>query len=306
MRPHVWIPEQAPATQRARIAEIAEVHVFPASGPIADGASGADLLVAAHGNARALEVARQLPGLKVIQSFSAGVDAIVDQVPDGVVLCDAAGVHDVAVAEWVVMAILASNRRLPAHVDSQRQGTWGREPRTGTDLVDANVLILGAGAIGRAVERRLIGFDCTFTRVARRPRAGVYGLADLPTLLPTADVVVNLLPLTPATRGLAGRDFFAAMRPGSLFVNASRGAIVDTDALTEAVLGGRIRCALDVTDPEPLPDGDPLWAAPGALITPHAASDVAAEEARAWQLIFDQVARLANGEPLINVVADGY
>ncbi len=131
-------------------------------------------------------------------------------------------------------------------------------------------------------------------------------MAELPAILPTADIVVSLLPLTPETRGIVDARFLAAMRPGALFVNASRGGIVDTEALTKEVLAGRLRAALDVTDPEPLPSGHPLWSAAGAIVTPHVASDVHAQEERCWRLAVEQVSRYARGEPLINIVSDGY
>jgi phosphoglycerate dehydrogenase-like enzyme len=131
-------------------------------------------------------------------------------------------------------------------------------------------------------------------------------VAELPRLLPQADVVVILLPLTAETRGLVNAQFLAAMRPGALLVNPARGAVVDTDALTSAVRSGRLRAALDVTDPEPLPDNHPLWSAPGVLITPHVAGSVRKFMDRAWRLIADQVRRYEAGEPLRNVVVDGY
>ncbi|HEX7472202.1 MAG TPA: NAD(P)-dependent oxidoreductase, partial [Candidatus Limnocylindrales bacterium] len=187
-----------------------------------------------------------------------------------------------------------------------RAGRWGHERLTGSDLEDATVVLVGAGSIGAAVEARLVPFGARIVRIARRPRPGVHVMADLPTILPTADVVVILLPLTPQTRGVVDASFLAGMRPGALLVNASRGAVVDTAALTAAVLGGRTRAALDVTDPEPLPEGHPLWSAPGVIVTPHVASDVRHTDERAWRLAFEQVGRYARGEPLLNVVAEGY
>jgi phosphoglycerate dehydrogenase-like enzyme len=306
VRPDVWIPERTPAAERERLATLATLHVFPASGPLVADPGNADLLVAAYDVGRALEVARQLDGLRVIQSTWAGVDSIIERIPPGVTLCDAAGVHDVAVAEWVVMAILASRRRLPEHLVAQRTGRWDPASRVGEDLVDATVVVVGAGSIGREVEARLVPFGVQVVRVARRSREGVHSFADLEAILPRADIAVILLPLTAQTRGSIDARLLAAMRPGALLVNASRGAVVDTAALTQAVLSGRIRVALDVTDPEPLPDGHPLWSAPGAIVTPHVASDVRREDERAWRLVFEQVGRLARGEPLVNVVVDGY
>lgn len=306
MPPQVWIPEEAPAGERERLAALAELHVYPAAGELAASIGHGDLLVAGNDPRRAVEVAPMVEGLRYFQTFSAGVDRIVGKLPPGVILCDAAGVHDIAVAEWVLMAILASRRRLPEHVDGQRAGTWRREKLTGDDLDRATVALVGVGAIGQAVEARLVPFGVRIVRVARRARAGVHPIDDLATILPGADVVVILMPLTPETTGLFDAGAIAAMRARALLVNASRGKIVDTVALTAAVLEGRIRVALDVTDPEPLPDGHPLWSAPGALITPHVASDVRGEDERAWALVHAQVQRLARGEPLVNEVVDGY
>jgi phosphoglycerate dehydrogenase-like enzyme len=306
MRPTVWIPEETPATERDRLAQLADVYVYPAEGALSGSLRRGDLLVAGNHQKRAIEVAPHVQGLRYVQTFSAGVDRIVGHLPPGVELCDAAGVHDIAVAEWVVMAILAARRRLPEHVDGQHRGTWRQEALIGDDLDGATVLLLGVGAIGRAVEARLLPFGARFVRVARRARDGVHPIVDLLRLVPSADIVVILMPLTAETTGLVGTPEIGAMRPGALLVNASRGRIVDSTAMTAAVLDGRIRVALDVTDPEPLPDGHPLWTATGALVTPHVASDVRREDERAWQLVREQVARLARGEPPINLVVDGY
>jgi phosphoglycerate dehydrogenase-like enzyme len=265
------------------------------------------MLVADHDVTTAIEAISRIDGLRVVQTMSAGVDRIVDLVPPGITLCDASGVHDVGVAEWIVMAILASNRRLAQLIEAQQRGSWQHsEAARGDDLDGSRVLVLGYGSIGRAVEERLLPFGVVVDRVARREREGVHPLAELPGLVPSADIVVVLLPLTPETRGFVGSAILTLMKPGSLLVNASRGAVVDTHALVAALADGRIRAALDVTDPEPLPGGHPLWSMPGVLITPHVAGDVSREEDRAWALVADQVGRLARGEPLRNVVADGY
>jgi len=305
--PDLWIPERATADERALFDGLATIHVVPAEGSLPERLGHADILVSAHGVERSLEAILKLEGLKVVQSFSAGIDGLIGRIPEGITLCDAAGVHDISVSEWAMMAILAVRRNLPEHVRSQSEGVW--RPRTEVepeDLEGAQVLILGYGSIGRTLERYLAPFAAEVTRVARRPRDGVSGTGDLRRLLPRADIVVNLLPLTPETRGFIDAAFLALMRPGALLVNASRGAVVDTAALVEALNGRRIRAALDVTAPEPLPEGHPLWTAPGVLITPHVAGDVAAENRRAWQLVADQVRRYGAGEPLRNIVIDGY
>jgi phosphoglycerate dehydrogenase-like enzyme len=306
MRPVIWIPEEAPSAERERLATLAGVEIYPAAGPLPDRLGRGDLVVGGNDPKRALDVAPHIEGLRYFQTFSAGVDRIVGRLPAGVTLCDAAGVHDIAVAEWVVMVILASRRRLPEHIDGQRSGHWRHEQLTGEDLAGATVALVGVGAIGQAVEARLAPFGVRFLRVARRAREGVRAVGDLTAILPAADIVVILMPLTPETTELFDAPTIAAMRPGALLVNASRGKVVDTAALTSAVLDGRIRVALDVTDPEPLPDGHPLWSAPGALVTPHVGSDVRGEDDRAWRLVFEQVERLVRSEPLINEVVEGY
>ena len=302
----LWIPPGTPQAPREDLGSAANLHEYPASGPWAERLGHGDMLVADHDIGTALEAVSRIDGLRVVQTLSAGVDRIVDRLPPGITLCDASGVHDVGVAEWVVLAILASNRRLPQLIEAQRAAAWRREGSRGDDLEDSSVLILGYGSIGRAVEERLVPFGAEVVRVARRERAGVHALSDLPALLPSADVVVILLPLTAETRGLVGAGFLSQLGPGTLVVNASRGAVVDTPALMAALAAGRIRAALDVTDPEPLPDGHPLWSMPGVLITPHVAGDVSGEDGRAWALVADQVGRLSRGEPLRNVVVDGY
>jgi phosphoglycerate dehydrogenase-like enzyme len=142
--------------------------------------------------------------------------------------------------------------------------------------------------------------------VARQAREGVDSVSQLDQLLPQADIVVLITPLTPQTRHLMDAGRIARMKPGALLVNASRGPVVDTDALVQALEETRIRAAVDVTDPEPLPSGHPLWKAPNLLITPHIAGASAQYIKRALKLASDQALRYARGEPLINVVDSGY
>jgi phosphoglycerate dehydrogenase-like enzyme len=243
---------------------------------------------------------RQLPSLRVVQALTAGVDALLDVVPETVTLCDARGVHDPSTAEWVATAILAHLRDFPRFALAQARQRWDFTP---TDaLCGKTVLIVGYGSIGAAVERRLAGFEVSVLRAARRPRPGVSAVEDLPDLLPRADVVVLLVPMTPATRGLADAAFLARMKDGALLVNAARGPVVDTDALLRELDSGRLRAALDVTDPEPLPQDHPLWRASGLLLTPHVAGSTTLTLPRAYELVGAQLRRYARGEPLANVV----
>jgi phosphoglycerate dehydrogenase-like enzyme len=305
-RVNVWIRPDTPERYRAMLPAGVEVHELPP--PDGQGRVGpADFVVADFNRQGFLEVLPRLDGLRVVQTMSAGVDDLVGHIPNGVTLCDAAGVHDASVADWTVMAILAMHRRFQDLVAAQLDATWRRPDfRQMRDLDGLTVLIVGYGSIGRALESRLAPFGVTVRRVARTAREGVSDVGDLPKLLPEAEVVVILLPLTAATERFVDEKFLAAMRQGALLVNPARGRLVDHDALMRTLEQRRIRAALDVTDPEPLPDGHPLWKMEGVLITPHIAGSVAGVYERAWRLVADQVGRYVKGEPLLNVVKGGY
>jgi phosphoglycerate dehydrogenase-like enzyme len=241
-----------------------------------------------------------LPRLRLVQLLSAGAENFVGRLPEGVLLCNARGAHTPSTAEWVVAATLATLRGIPAFVREQDTGRWS--PATHSSLVGARVLIVGAGDIGRTIGRMLTGFDVELTYVARTAREGVSSTAELPQLLPNADVVVVVVPVTLETTGLVDAGFLAAMKDGALLVNAARGVVVDTAALLAELGNGRLRAALDVTDPEPLPAGHPLWSAPGLLLTPHVAGNVPQANARAEAAVTEQIGRILAGEPLANVV----
>lgn len=259
---------------------------------------------------RVLRPLAQMTRLEVLQTLTAGVDHVLPSVADlprGARLCNARGVHDASTAELALALILASLRGLPDFVRAQDDGAWRQGFRPA--LADRTVLIVGYGAIGAAIEDRLLPFEVAHVlRVARTARTAAHGpvrpLAELPRLLPQADVVVLATPLTDATRGLVDADFLARMRDGALLVNIARGAVVDTSALLAELESGRLRAALDVTDPEPLPPDHPLWRAPGTLITPHVGGPTSAFLPRATRLVRDQLTRWAAGEPLANVVAE--
>jgi len=248
-----------------------------------------------------------LPRLQVVQLLSAGYETVLPAVPAGVKLANAAGVHDASTAELAVTLTLSSLRGIPDFVSAQGRSQWLPELFR-PSLADRKVLILGYGGIGVAIARRLSGFEVSVTAVASRARGGddlvasVHGVDELPALLPEHDVVIVIVPLSEATTGLVDREFLASMPDGSLLVNVSRGKVVDTDALVEATASGRIRGALDVTDPEPLPAGHPLWHTPGVLITPHVGGVTTAFVPRAVALLRDQIAAFVGDRPLRNVV----
>jgi phosphoglycerate dehydrogenase-like enzyme len=245
-----------------------------------------------------------MPQLEVMQLLSAGIEDVVGHIPDGVQLCDARGVHGPAVAELVLALILASQRRLPHFLTAQRDGRW--DPMQGDDLRQKKVLVIGAGDLGEQTARRLLAFDAEPIMVAHSARDGVRATEELPDLLPDADIVVLTLPLTPATEGMVDADFLARMADGALLINVARGRIVDTEALLAELTAGRLRAGLDVVEPEPLPAGHPLWAAPNVIITPHTAGSIKASGRRAYQLVNEQLRRYLAGERLINVVEGDY
>ena len=252
-------------------------------------------------SSEAPDVLERLPTLTrvaVVQVLSAGTDWVERWVPPQATLCSARGARDAPVAEWVVGALLGATTQL---LECARLDAWS--DRSLTDLGEWTVVVVGMGSIGRRVEQHLTGFGTEVIGVASRARDDLHGVDELEALLPRADAVVILAPLTDATRGLIDTRRLAAMRDGAVVINAARGSVVDTDALVAEVTTGRLRAVLDVTDPEPLPDGHPLWSALGVLsITPHIAGDSPAGNARAAALAGDQLARWVAGEELHNVV----
>jgi phosphoglycerate dehydrogenase-like enzyme len=245
-----------------------------------------------------------MPKLQVVQTLTAGYEEFLPLVPPGVTLCNAAGLHDTSTAELAIALALASGRHLDAFARNQAEQAW--KFVFGRALADQRVLIVGYGHIGEAIERRLGGFEvASVTRVARRARTGppwVHPVEELPGLLPEADVVFLIAPHTPQTEGLIGARELALLPDGALLVNVARGKLVDTDALVAELARDRIRAALDVTDPEPLPADHPLWRQPGVLISPHVGGASSAFFPRADRLMAAQLARFAAGQPLGNVV----
>jgi phosphoglycerate dehydrogenase-like enzyme len=301
---NLWIPDQPGHDALGEVPEGVLCHRFPPSGPFPQAILDAEFLVPSQVSDALLGLLGSMEGLRVVQALSAGIDWLLPSVPPGVRLCDASGTRDVAVAEWVMAAILSTEKLVGEMRDRQREHRW-RWSEPG-DLAGKTVMLLGYGSIGAATEARLEPFGVEIVRVARRARPGVHAAEELPELLARADVLVVLLPLTAATEGLLDRDLLARLPPGALLVNASRGAILDTSALLGLLEEGRLRAVLDVTDPEPLPSGHPLWDAKGVLITPHLAGDSPGAGRRAWELVGEQVGRYVRCEPLVNVVQGDY
>ncbi|NUR65356.1 MAG: 2-hydroxyacid dehydrogenase [Streptomyces sp.] len=251
---------------------------------------------------------KEMRNLQLVQTLTAGVDDVMAQLSDlapGVRLCNARGVHEASTAELALTLTLASLRGIPGFVRAQQQEHWQGDFHPA--LADKNVLIVGYGSIGAAIEDRLVPFEVArVARVARSARTTergpVHPLTDLPALLPEADVVILSTPLNDSTRSLVNGEFLARMKDGALLVNVARGGVVDTKALLAELESGRLTAALDVVDPEPLPAGHPLWQAPGVLISPHVGGPTSAFLPRAKRLLVDQLGRFVNQEPLRNVI----
>lgn len=308
--PVVWLPYADPEDAARRLGGLpdgirvdcyrADGDDFPAS--IAD----VEFYVLPYmKGAEVLSRSAEMSRLRVIQTLTAGVENFRPHVPEGVTLCNAAGVHDASTAELAVALTLASGRKLDRFARNQSEGRW--EPQLGRALADQRVLIVGYGRIGQAIERRLAGFEVAeITRVARRARDGepqVHAIAELPRLLPDADVVILIAPATPETEGLIGATELALLPDDALLVNVARGVLVDTDALAAETAGGRLRAALDVTDPEPLPREHPLWQIPNVFVVPHVGGASTAFFPRADRLVAAQLRRFAAGEALENVIS---
>ena len=300
---HVLVPSRALAQAVEAVSPRIRAHRWnPDEGVPTGAATSAQVLVPRGGGEVPAEVLAALPDLRLVQLMSAGAEKFVGRLPARITLCNARGAHTPATAEWAVAATLAAQRGIPHFTREQDAGRWA--PRTDHSLVAARVLVVGAGDIGRTIGRMLAGFDVELTYVARTARDGVRSTDELPELLPHADVVILIVPVTPETIGMVDAEFLAAMADGALLVNAARGVVVDTDALLAELTSGRLRAALDVTEPEPLPEGHPLWSAPNLLLTPHVAGDVPDTNARAAAAVTGQLERVLAGEPLRNVVAD--
>jgi len=272
---------------------------------------------------RSLQIAPRLRGVRLVLSLMAGTEWIPGAMGPRVTICNARGAHNVSTAEWTVGAILAMLKYFPFYLDLQRAGEWNRRFEVGAryaaitgdtrpiyppllveELTGKTVLLVGHGAIGKEIERMLEPFNVHMLRVARGARADplVHPVTDLDSLLPQAEIVILILPSTAESYRLIGARQMALMPQGALLVNAARGPVVDTDALVEALQSGRIRAALDVTDPEPLPVGHPLWSCPNLLITPHVAGSSPQFSPRALRVAADELRRYIDGKPLQNVV----
>lgn len=263
-----------------------------------------DLVVPPYMGASAKLGALSGVSTRLVQSQSIGYDDVAAALPPGHVYANAASVHETSTAELTLALVLAAQRGIPDFVRAAGEGRWA--PARHASLADRRVLLIGYGGVGAAIEERLLPFEVVVTRVASRARdddrGRIHGIDELPELLPSAEVVIVGVPLTDATTGLVDDAFLAALPDGALVVNIARGRVADTDAILDHATRGRLRFALDVTEPEPLPAGHPLFALPNVLVSPHVGGASTAMMPRMARLVRDQVDRMRRGEEPRNVV----
>ena len=253
--------------------------------------------------------------LRWIQVMSAGVEscvAIEALRERDILLTNMQRVAGPVMAEHVFAMLLALTRGIDDYLAAQRKGAWhpGAVDRERMlTLRHKTLLVVGLGGIGSEVARlgHAFGMNVIATRASSRkgpPYVSYVGLPEeLGELATRADVVVNTAPLTPATTGLFDAQFFDTVKRGAYFINVGRGASVKTAALTDALADGRLSGAgLDVTDPEPLPEGHPLWSASNLIITPHVSASIDTGREDRWLIVRENLARYAAGEPLLSVV----
>jgi phosphoglycerate dehydrogenase-like enzyme len=242
-----------------------------------------------------------MSSLQVIQSPNAGVDDLLEILPPGVTLCNAKGVHEASTAELAIGLAISARRGFATFMANQSKGEWVHERRNA--LTDSRVGIVGMGSIGSLIARQLEVFNVEVIGFSRSGNNASKTMADFDELLPTLDVVILILPLNEQSRHLMNRARIDSMKTGATLINMARGPVVDTDALIDALHRGHITAGLDVTDPEPLPQGHPLWSAPNVIITPHVGGDSSAFNPRVLALIESQLRCLETGKPLANIVA---
>ncbi|MFF2549678.1 2-hydroxyacid dehydrogenase [Nocardia sp. NPDC058058] len=300
----VLVPDDYGLAAVARLEGVRALR-FRLGEPLPAGAQDAEVLVPGFlVGPEAVHMTWELPKLRLVQLLTAGAEAWVGKVPEGVMLSIARGAHGASTAEWAMTGLLTVYREFIEFAAAQREHRWTQH-QTDT-LSGKRILIIGAGDLANELERKLIAFDAEVAKVGTRARTGVHGVDELPGLLGDFDAVVLMVPVTAATTGMVDAAFLARMADGAILVNAARGPVVRTDALLAELEKGRLRAILDVTDPEPLPAGHPLWDAPGALITPHVGGSSRGGQQRGWAIAVEQIGRYLAGEAPRHLVHGEY
>jgi phosphoglycerate dehydrogenase-like enzyme len=248
---------------------------------------------------------RTAPNLRFVQCMYAGAGQqlraaqLSDDELARVAFASGSGVHATPLAEWSLFGILALTKGLPRLLRDKRERRWDHYP-TG-ELRGKTVLVVGLGEIGREVARLAEAFGMRVTAVRRRADATTAGPERLDELAAEADAIVVTLPLTDETRGLVGRETIARLRDGAIVVNVGRGAVIDEDALLEALRSGRLAgAALDVFAEEPLSEDSPFWQLDNVILSPHTAALSVHENERLTELFSENLRRYLRGDALLS------
>lgn len=252
------------------------------------------------GGLKTIEIIPRMKNLKVVHYNQAGYEDILPHIPQGITLCNGSGLHDVSTSELAIGLAIAARRGFAEFMDNQKKGIWHRTRKPA--LADSHVGIVGYGHIGKRIASLLEMFETKVTAFTRSGSDGSVKISEFDDYLPSLDVTVLILPLTAESKHFMSAARLKKMKDGATLVNVARGAIVDTDALVAELNSGRITAGLDVTDPEPLPAGHPLWSAPNVIISPHVGGDSGAFEPRARKMVQEQLTRIATNEPLVNQI----
>jgi phosphoglycerate dehydrogenase-like enzyme len=242
----------------------------------------------------------KMTSLKVVQSLLAGVEDLAKIVPENVLLCNAAGVHDESTAELAIGLAIATRRGFAQFASNQQKGVWIHSRNS--SLTDSKIAIVGYGSIGKNIERKLGSFDVSIKIFTRSGHDGTTNIAEFDRKIGDFDIVILILPLNLESHNFMNSNRLAKMKHGSSLINVARGGIVDTDALYKELQSGRISAGIDVTNPEPLPENHPLWSAPNLIITPHVGGDSTAFEQRGRALVEFQAQQFSEGRALKNIV----
>ena len=252
------------------------------------------------GGLKTIEIIPKMKNLKVVHYNQAGYEDILPHIPQGVSLCNGTGIHDVSTSELAIGLAIACRRGFAEFMDNQKQGIWKRTTKPA--LADSHVGIIGYGHIGKRIGSLLEMFETKVTAFTRSGSDGSIKIAEFDAYLPKLDVIILILPLTAESKNFMNAERIKKMKDGATLVNVARGAIVDTDALVAELHTGRITAGLDVTDPEPLPEGHPLWSAPNVIISPHVGGDSGAFQPRARAMVSQQLQLLSENKPLLNQI----
>ena len=252
------------------------------------------------GGLKTIEIIPRMKNLKVVHYNQAGYEDILPHIPQGVSLCNGTGIHDVSTSELAIGLTIAARRGFAEFMDNQKQGIWKRTTKPA--LADSHVGIIGYGHIGKRIATLLEMFETKVTAFTRSGSDGSIKIAEFDQYLPKLDVIILILPLTAESKNFMNAERIKKMKDGATLVNVARGAIIDTDALVAELHTGRITAGLDVTDPEPLPEGHPLWSAPNVIISPHVGGDSGAFQPRARTMVSQQLQLLSENKPLLNQI----